>query len=117
MTTKKITATVVYAAFILATFFTVGNVNQYFDIASLIVVLGITTLYTISVKGDESYIKKFGDGAVRAGWLGSIIGLIAIFGSDGFGDGNMQAIGAALAVTLLTILYVYLFKLGSMLLD
>ena len=65
----------------------------------------------------ESATEKFGDGAVRAGWLGSIIGIIAIFGSGGFGDGNMQAIGAALAVCSLTVLYGYFFKLGSMLLD
>ena len=62
-------------------------------------------------------MQKFGDGAVRAGWFGSIIGIIAIFGSSGFGDGNFQAIGAALAVCSLTVLYGYFFKLGSMLLD
>ncbi len=41
-------------------------------------------------KGDGSFIQKFGDGAVRAGWIGSIIGIIAIFGSEGFASGDME---------------------------
>ena len=86
-------------------------------LASLIVVVVIAALYAVSVKGDDTYIQKFGDGAVRAGWLGSIIGIVAIFGSDGVGQGNMEAIGAALAVCSLTVFYGYFFKIGSILLD
>ena len=117
MTTTKIISTVIYVLFIMSTFFTVGNMNQYFDLASLIVVIVIASLYTISVKSDESYIKKFGQGAVRAGWLGSMIGVIAIFGSEGFSNGNMEAIGSAFAVASLTVLYGYLLQLGCILLD
>ena len=117
MSPVKIISTIVYFVFFGATLFTVGNINQYFDFASLLVVVVISILYAISVKGDDSYIRKFGDGAVKAGWFGSIIGIIAIFGSNGFGSGDMQAIGAALAVCSLTVLYGYFFKIGSMLLD
>jgi hypothetical protein len=117
MSTLKIVSTVVYALSIGITLFTVGNVNQYIDLAAFTVVVVIAFLYAISVKGDETYTQKFGDGAVRAGWLGSIIGIVAIFGSDGFGNGDMAAIGAALAVCSLTVLYGYFFKIGSVLLD
>ena len=117
MTTLKIVSTLIYALFIGITLLTVGNVNQYFDLPSFIVVVVIAILYAISAKGEESYVRKFGDGAVKAGWLGSIIGIVAIFGSRGFGNGDMQAIGAALAVCSLTVFYGYVFKLGSALLD
>ena len=117
MNTIKIVSTIVYVLLVGGTLFMVGNVNQYLDIASLLVVVVIGVLYAIAASGDGTYVQKFGDGTVRAGWFGSIIGIIAIFGSGGFGDGNMQAIGAALAVCSLTVFYGYFFKLGSMLLD
>tara|TARA_A100001015_G_scaffold295437_1_gene374402 strand:- start:204 stop:557 length:354 start_codon:yes stop_codon:yes gene_type:complete len=117
MNTKKIVSTVVFILFCASIFLTVGNVNQYFDLASLVVVVVIGLLYAIGASGAGTYVQKFGDGAVRAGWFGSIIGIIAIFGSDGFGEANMQAIGAALAVCSLTVLYGYFFKLCSIFLD
>ena len=117
MNLKKIVSAVLYIFFVGITLLAVGNVDQYFDLASLIVVIVIAVLYSVSVNGTESYVRKFGDGAVRAGWLGSIIGIVAIFGSDGVSSGNMEAIGAALAVCSLTVLYGYFFKLGSLLLD
>ena len=117
MSAVKIVSTIVYILFIGITLLTVGNVNQYIDLASFIVVVVIAILYTVSVKGDGTYVQKFGDGAVRAGWLGSIIGIVAIFGSDGVSNGNMEAIGAALAVCSLTVFYGYFFKIGSILLD
>ena len=117
MSVVKIIATIVYVIFIGVTLLAVGNINQYLDLNSLVVVVVIAILYVISANGNESYVQKFGDGAVKAGWFGSIIGIVAIFGSDGFGNGDMQAIGAALAVCSLTVLYGYFFKIGSILLD
>ena len=109
MSAVKIVSTIVYVLFIGITLLTVGNVDQYIDLASFIVVVVIAVLYAVAIKGDETYIRKFGDGAVKAGWLGSIIGIVAIFGSDGVGNGNMEAIGAALAVCSLTVFYGYFF--------
>ena len=117
MTPVKIVSTLIYVIFVGITLLTVGNVYQYFDGPSLVVVGVIAILYSIAVKGSGTYVEKFGDGAVRAGWFGSIIGIIAIFGSNGFGEGDMQSIGAALAVCSLTVFYGYFFKLGAILLD
>ena len=119
MTTKKIITTIAFALFITVTLFTVGNIYQYFDIASFIVVIIIAILYSISAKGDGGYIQKFGDGTVRAGWLGSLIGVVAILGSPVFAGStsSLEALGAALAIASLTVLYGYFFKLGSIILD
>ena len=54
---------------------------------------------------------------MRAGWLGTLIGLVHIFGTAEFQSMNMEAIGSAMAIVLLTLLYGYFFKLGSMLLN
>ena len=57
--------------FTLGTFYTVGNVSQFIDLNSFIFVAIVGALYAYSVKGDEIYVQKFGDGAVRASWLGA----------------------------------------------
>ena len=117
MTSVKIICTIVYIILMLGTFLTVGNAEQYFDVASLFVVIVIALLYSLAARGDSTYIQKFGDGAVRAGWLGTIIGVVAIFGSDWFSDGNLMGIGASFAVASLTLLYGYMIKLGTLILD
>ena len=117
ITVKKIVCTAVYVLFILATLITVGNIGQYIDFPSFLVVVVVAVLFAAAAQGEESVVQKFGNGAVRAGWLGSIIGIIAIFRSDGFASGDMSKIGMALAVCSLTILYGYFLKLGAMILD
>ena len=119
MNTTKIICAVIYIIFIVATFFSIGNVSQFFDINSFIFVIVVGGLYAFSVKGENTYIQKFGDGTVRAGWLGSLIGVVAILGSPVFAGStsNLEALGAALAIASLTVLYGYFFKLGSIILD
>ena len=117
ITTTKIVCTVIYVLFMFSILITVGNVDKYIDFNTFLVVVVIAALFAASAQGEESFIQKFGDGAVRAGWLGSIIGIIAIFGTDYFASGDMSQIGMALAVCSLTILYGYFFKLGTMILD
>ena len=117
MDTTKIICTVIYVIMIAGTLVMVGNVGQYIDLPSAIIVVVVGVLFALAAKGDGSFIQKFGDGAVRAGWIGSIIGIIAIFGSEGFTSGDMGQIGMALAVCSLTLFYGYLLKLGSLILD
>ncbi len=117
ITVTKLVCTAVYTLFIVGTLVTVGNVGQYMDFPSFLVVVVVAVLFAAAAKGEESIVQKFGNGAVRAGWLGSIIGIIAIFGSDAFASGDMSKIGMALAVCSLTVLYGYFFKLGAIILD
>ena len=122
MTSTKITAikifcAVIYILFILGTLVAVGDVGQYVDFLAFLFVGVVAMLLAASAQGEESIVQKFGNGAVRAGWLGSIIGIIAIFSGDGFASGDMSKIGTALAVCSLTILYGYFLKLGAMILD
>ena len=116
MNATKIVCAVVYVLMIAATLITVG-VSQYIDLNSLIVVIVIGALFAAAAKGEESLVQKFGNGAVRAGWLGSIIGIIAVFGSDSFASADMSKIGMALAVVSLTVFYGYTLKLAAMILD
>ena len=57
------------------------------------------------------HLANFGDGAVYFGWLGTLIGLIAITGNRFMVWGDVDKMGPALAVSMLTILYGYSIKL------
>ena len=59
----------------------------------------------------ENHIANFGNGAVYFGWLGTLIGLIAITGNRFMVWGDVEKMGPALAVSMLTILYGYSIKL------
>ena len=117
MNTKKILCAVAYVGLVVSTFIVVGGLDQYVDLNSFIVVAGIALLFALGVKNDESFIQKFGNGAVRAGWLGSIIGIVGIFGSDIFANGDLPMLGAAMSVCSIPVLYGYFIKLGAMILD
>ena len=86
--------------------------NQlYFDILSLLFVLGGAIGFLIMKNDPENHITNFGNGAVYFGWLGTLVGLIAITGDRFLVWGDVDKMGPALAVSMLTILYGYSLKL------
>ena len=56
-------------------------------------------------------LQNFGQGAVYFGWLGVVVGLIAITGTSSFVWGDIEKMGPALAVSMLSVLYGYSLKL------
>ena len=60
------------------------------------------------------WVKNIGNGAVYFGWLGALIGLIAISNNRFDVWGDIDKMGPALAVVMLTIFYGYLLKLITM---
>ena len=63
----KIVPTATYVLFIIGTFTTVGNLGQYIDFPSFLVVAVIAVLFATSAQGEESIVQKFGNGAVLVG--------------------------------------------------
>ena len=84
------------------------------DIHSILFVLGGATGYSFLKSSRNDWIKNIGNGAVYFGWLGTLIGLIAIAGNRFDVWGDMDKMGPALAVAMLTIFYGYLLKLITM---
>jgi flagellar motor component MotA len=89
---------------------TVG-IHLYFDILSLLFVLGGAIGFLVMKNDAENHITNFGNGAVYFGWLGTLVGLIAITGDRFMVWGDVDKMGPALAVSMLTILYGYSLKL------
>ena len=89
---------------------TVG-IHLYFDFLSFIFVLGGAIGFVVMRNDPENHITNFGEGAVYFGWLGTLVGLIAITGNRYLVWGDVDKMGPALAVSMLTILYGYSLKL------
>ena len=84
------------------------------DIHSILFVLGGASGYSFLKSSRNDRIKSLGNGAVYFGWFGTLIGLISIAGNRFDVWGNMDKMGPALAVAMLTIFYGYLLKLITM---
>jgi hypothetical protein len=103
---------IVFGAFIMA-----GGLSKAIDAMSFIFVAGIGVGHALGAKSGESAITRFGDGCVRGGWLGLLVGLTYIAGSEYAAVMDVSQLMAALAVAVLTPLYGYFFKLITMQLD
>ena len=94
-----------------------GGLVKAIDLMSLIFVLGIAIGHALGANPGENVITRFGDGCLRGGWLGFLIGIALIAGSEQAAVMNVSHLMAALAVALLTPLYGYFFKIITMQLD
>ena len=85
--------------------------HLFIDINAALFVVGGATGFLFFKKNSGNHIKNFGQGAVYFGWLGALVGLIAITGNRFMVWGDVEKMGPALAVAMLTILYGYIIKL------
>ena len=81
------------------------------DIHSILFVSGGAIGYSLIKSENGDLVKNIGDGGVFFGWFGTLVGLIAITGNRLDIWGDVDKMGPALAVSLLTIFYGYLLKL------
>ncbi len=81
------------------------------DIHSILFVLGGATGYSLLKSSHKDWANNIGNGGVYFGWLGTLIGLIAIAGNRISVWGDIEKVGPALAVAMLPIFYGYLLKL------
>ncbi len=94
----------------LGAFLQIG-LHLFIDLNSALFVLGGATGFLVMKNNPEQHILNFGQGAVYFGWLGTLLGLIAITGNRFMVWGDVEKMGPALAVSMLTILYGYTVKL------
>ena len=85
--------------------------NFYNDILSLLFVVGGGFGYSILKNNEKGFIKNFGEGVIYFGWLGTLIGLIALTGGKWDNWGDIEKMGPALSILMLTLFYGYTIKL------
>ena len=98
---------------ILGAIFEIG-ISLYIDLYSLIIVIVGAIGYSFIENNKKEYINNIGKGAVFFGWLGLLIGLIALTGGKYNNWGDIDKMGKALAVLLLPVFYGYIIKLTTM---
>ena len=94
-----------------------GGLDKAMDLMSLIFVIGVAVGHALGAKDGENKITRFGDGCVRGGWLGFLVGVSLIAGSDIAAAMEFGSLMPAMAVALLTPLYGYFFKIITMQLE
>ena len=99
--------------FILGAIFEIG-ISLYVDLYSLIIVIVGAVGFSLIKNNKKEYIINFGRGAVFFGWLGLLIGLIALTGGKYNNWGNIDKMGKAITVMLLPVFYGYIIKLVTM---
>ena len=94
-----------------------GGLERAIDLLSFIFVIGVGIGHAFGTKDGDNTITRFGDGCVRGGWLGLLVGITLIAGTDYAATMDFSAIMPALAVSLLAPLYGYFFKIITMQID
>ena len=98
----------------LATIFSammVIGLHYFFDMPALLLVTAGAIGYGLLTSGEAPFIRKLGEGAVYFGWLGTLIGLIAMTSGAFEIWGDISKLGPALGVAMLTLFYGYVIKL------
>ena len=94
-----------------------GGLERAVDLLSFIFVIGVGIGHAFGTKDGDNIVTRFGDGCVRGGWLGLLVGITLIAGSDYAAQMDFSSIMPALAVALLAPLYGYFLKIITMQLD
>ncbi len=85
------------------------ELGVFVDPRSILIVLVPAIAYGLSGSGawnSQDRLRKFSQGAVLFGWIGALIGAVLISG----GLDDLNALGPATSIALLTILYGYIIK-------
>ena len=85
--------------------------NYYYDILSFSFVAGGSVGYGLLKDQKNRFIINCGNGAVYFGWFGTLIGLIALTAGKWENLDDIDKIGNALSVAMLTVFYGYIIKL------
>lgn len=93
------------------------GLDQFIDKTMLCFVIVFAAVYAATFQNKAAFFKNFGDGAMRAGWIFGMMGLIVATNSPFFGELHMVEIGMAVATSVLYVLYGFLTKTITMLLD
>ena len=90
------------------------GISLFIDFNSILIVFVGAFGSSLIKNNKENYIINFGKGAIFFGWLGMLIGLIALTGGKYDNWGDIDKMGAALKVLMLPIFYGYMIKLTTM---
>ena len=102
---------------VVSAFNAAGDIGTAIDLLAFLFVIGVAIGHILGSKDCDNRVTRFGDGAVRGGWLGFLVGIIMIASSPSAAQMDFSAIMPAMAVATLTPFYGYFLKLISLQID
>ena len=88
-----------------------GTIAIFINAPSLIIIFVFALLFSIAgTKNLKSRVHNFADGAVLGGWIGLLIGGIAILHNQDFYNWEETTLPISCAIMLLTVFYGYVLK-------
>jgi len=100
----------VICIFLVATIANKFGLNTFIDLYSFILVFGGGIGFALLKGRTDNFLSEFGNGTIYLGWIGAIMGIIAIMAYPSFKTFNdMESIAPAVALT--TLFYGYMLKL------
>ena len=98
--------------FIVATIANKLGFNTFIDLYSFILVFVGGIGFALLKGRTDNYLSEFGNGTIYFGWIGAIMGIIAITAYSSFKTLNdLDSVAPAFAVALTTLFYGYMLKL------
>ena len=102
----------VICIFIVATIAKKLGFNTFLDLYGFILVFGGGIGFALLKGRTDSYLSEFGNGTIYCGWIGAIMGIIAIMSYSSFKTlYDLESVAPAFAVALTTLFYGYMLKL------
>ena len=102
----------VICIFLVATIANKFGLNTFIDLNSFILVFGGGIGFALLKGRTDNYLSEFGNGTIYFGWIGAIMGIIAIMAYSSFKTLNdLESVAPAFAVALTTLFYGYMLKL------
>ena len=102
----------VICIFIVATISKKLGFNTFIDLYSFILVFGGGIGFALLKGRTDNYLSEFGNGTIYFGWIGAIMGIIAIMAYSSFKTLNdLESVAPAFAIALTTLFYGYMLKL------
>ena len=102
----------VICIFLIATIAIKFGLHTFIDLYSFILVLGGGIGFALLKGRTDNYFSEFGNGTIYFGWIGSIMGIIAIMAYSSLKTLNdLESVAPAFAVALTTLFYGYMLKL------
>lgn len=99
---QRLLGLAIFAGCLIAAMQFSGGFAPFSDVPALTVVLLIGLSAALAPKADQTRIVAFGEGCLRGGYIGFVLGLIVLVAQW---DGDLATLGAPLAVALLTLFW------------
>ena len=115
---KKLVGAWVGFFLVLASCVASGGLVHFIDTQGLLIVTSGGVLFAFAKSEEGKFFRNFGKGSVYFGWLNFMIALVILFNKVDLSESlDISIMGPSISISLLSVLYGYLFKVLASFVD